>query len=179
MNLALPRVVSRPQLGVTAQALTDQLAEFLGVPGKKGILISSVTAGSPAASVLRAGDVIISIDGKTATDPSDLSQAVAGKEPGSKVDLKVIRDKKEIDACCGIAEVWHGTTGCQNLAGMNPSANEHGTGAVSPGSERYRPGLQSVSSGIPALKPARCVCANPNLRHFQPPERRDDFFVTD
>jgi serine protease Do len=95
-NLALPRAVSRTQLGVTAQALTDQLAEFLGVPGKKGILISSVTAGSPAASVLRAGDVIISIDGKTATDPSDLSQAVAGKEPGSKVDLKVIRDKKEI-----------------------------------------------------------------------------------
>jgi len=96
LNLAVPRVVSRTQLGVTAQALTDQLAEFLGVPGKKGILISSVTAGTPAASVLRAGDVIVSIDGKTATDPSDLSQAVARKEPGSKIDLKVIRDKKEI-----------------------------------------------------------------------------------
>ncbi len=96
LNLALPRVLPRPQLGVTAQALTDQLAEFLGVPGKKGILISAVTAGSPAASALRAGDVIISIDGKTATDPTDLSQTLAKKEPGSKVDFKVIRDKKEI-----------------------------------------------------------------------------------
>jgi len=96
LNLTLPRVLTRAQLGVTAQALTDQLAEFLGVPGKKGILIVSVTAGSPAASVLRAGDVIISVDGKTASDPSDLSQAVAGKTPGSKIDLKVIRDKKEI-----------------------------------------------------------------------------------
>ena len=97
LNLTVPRVVvSRTQLGVTTQALTDQLAEFLGVPGKKGILISSVTARSPAASVLRAGDVIVSIDGKAATDPSDLSQGVARKEPGSKIDLKVIRDKKEI-----------------------------------------------------------------------------------
>jgi serine protease Do len=96
LNFALPRVLPRRQIGVTAQALTDQLAEFLGVPGKKGILISAVTAGSPAASVLRAGDVIISIDGKAATDPADLSQAIARKEPGSKVDLKVIRDKKEI-----------------------------------------------------------------------------------
>ena len=96
LDLTLPRVVSRPQLGVTAQALTDQLAEFLGVPGKKGILVSSVTAGSPAASALRAGDVIVSIDGKTATEPTDLSQAVSRKEPGSKIDLKVIRDKKEI-----------------------------------------------------------------------------------
>jgi serine protease Do len=92
----MPNFVGRLQLGVTIQTLTDQMGEFLGVPGKKGVLVTSVTAGSPAASVLRAGDVVISIDGKTASDPSDLTQALARKQPGDKVDLRIIRDKKEI-----------------------------------------------------------------------------------
>lgn len=55
-----------------------------------------MTQGSPAASVLRAGDVILSIDGKAVADPTELTQALGKKEPGSKVDLKVVRDKKEI-----------------------------------------------------------------------------------
>jgi serine protease Do len=95
-NIVLPRVLQRPQLGVTVLPLTDQLGEFLGVPGRKGLLVTAVTAGSPAASLLRAGDVITSVDGKAVTDSTELTRALAGKEPGAKVDLKVIRDKKEI-----------------------------------------------------------------------------------
>jgi serine protease Do len=45
---------------------------------------------------LRAGDVIVAVDGKPIAEPTDLTQAIIKKEPGSKVDLKVIRDKKEI-----------------------------------------------------------------------------------
>ena len=89
-------MLSRPQLGVTVEAVTDQMATFLGMPGRKGALVTSVTQGSPAAAVLRAGDVIVSVDGKAVAEPADLTQALANKEPGSKVDLKVVRDKKEI-----------------------------------------------------------------------------------
>jgi serine protease Do len=91
-----PPFANRVQLGVTVQALTDQLADFLGVTAKKGILVTAVTAGSPSHSVLRAGDVIVAVDGKPIAEPTDLTQAIIKKEPGSKVDLKVIRDKKEI-----------------------------------------------------------------------------------
>jgi serine protease Do len=88
--------VPRPQLGVAVEAVTEQMAEFLGVPGKKGVLVTSVTAGSAAASLLKAGDVILSIDGKAVADPQDLAQALSSKAQGAKVELKVIRDKKEI-----------------------------------------------------------------------------------
>ncbi len=87
---------ARPQLGVTVESLSDQMAAFLGVTGKKGVLVTSVTAGSPAASALKAGDVIFSVDGSTVSEPNDLTRALAGKTAGSRVELKVIREKKEI-----------------------------------------------------------------------------------
>lgn len=85
----------KPRLGVTLQALTDQSADFFGVPGKKGTLVVSAASGSPAEGKLKYGDVIISADGKSINDPDDLVQFVRNKAEGDVV-LKVIRDKKEI-----------------------------------------------------------------------------------
>ncbi len=87
---------SRPRMGVTLEPLTDQMAEFLAVPGKKGALVTSVSEGSPAASKLKAGDVIISADTKSISSPDDLSRILQGKKDDEKVNLKIIRDKKEL-----------------------------------------------------------------------------------
>jgi len=87
----------KPRLGITLQNLTDQLAEHMGVPGKKGVLVAEVSQGSPAAAAnLKAGDVIIKAEGKNIEEPEDLTSAVRQKQPGDKIELKVIRDKKEI-----------------------------------------------------------------------------------
>ena len=88
-------VAGKPRLGVTLQPLTDQLGEFLGVPGRKGVLIASVISGSASAGKLKSGDVIISADGKSVAEPEDLTRIVRGKTSGD-MTLKVIRDKKEI-----------------------------------------------------------------------------------
>ena len=85
----------KPRLGITVQPLTDQLGEFLGVPGKKGVLVSSVIDGSPSAGKLKSGDVIISVDGKSVENPDELTRLIRAKSEGA-VNLKVIRDKKEI-----------------------------------------------------------------------------------
>ena len=88
------RAPEKPRLGVTLQAVTEQMAEFLGVTGKQGAMVTAVEPGSPAAGKLRAGDVVVSADGKRVASPEDLSQAV--QQTSGKLDLKVIRDKKEI-----------------------------------------------------------------------------------
>lgn len=85
----------KPKLGVTLQPLTDQMADFLGVSGKSGALVASVEPGSPAASKLKAGDVIISADGKRVENPDDVSRLVEQKN-GGKLDLMIVRDRKEI-----------------------------------------------------------------------------------
>jgi serine protease Do len=85
----------KPRLGVTLQPLTEQLGEFLGVPGKKGVLISSVLDGSPGAGKLKSGDVVTRADAQEIKEPEDLIRIINDKSEGS-VSLKIIRDKKEI-----------------------------------------------------------------------------------
>jgi len=86
---------NKPRLGVSVQPLTDQLGESLGVPKKKGVLVSSVIEGSPSVGKLKALDVIISADGKDIESPEDLTRVIRDKSDGS-VNFKVIREKKEI-----------------------------------------------------------------------------------
>ena len=85
----------KPRLGVTLQPLTSQLAEFLGVGGKKGVLVASVVDNSPAAGKLKAGDVIVSADSRTIENPEDLTSLLTAKDSQAKVELKIVRDKKE------------------------------------------------------------------------------------
>lgn len=84
----------KPRLGVTLQDLTPQMAEYLGIPGRKGVLVTGTVAGTPAASALKAGDVITHVGDAGVESPDALSRAIRGKE--GKIDLRVVRDKKEL-----------------------------------------------------------------------------------
>jgi serine protease Do len=84
-----------PMLGIALQELPEQLADYLGVPGKKGVLVSSITEGSPSDGKLRSGDVIIRAKGKEVEGPEDLI-ALVRRESGDSIAFDVIRDKKEI-----------------------------------------------------------------------------------
>jgi len=93
--LLMPRF-NRPALGVTLDGLTEQMGEYLGVPGKRGALITSVAEGTPAAAArLRAGDVVIAADDRPVDEPADIARAV-DRRAGEKLQLKIVRDKKEI-----------------------------------------------------------------------------------
>ena len=90
-----PLRISRPRLGVSLTPLTDQLASFFGV--KAGALVSNVETGSPAAHAgLRAGDVITAINGRPIGDPGDARAALRETARGSAIDVRLIRDRKEL-----------------------------------------------------------------------------------
>jgi len=81
-------VPRRDKLGVNAAALTDQMADFLGVSGRTGVLVLEVRSGSPGAQAgLKAGDVIVSVNGKTVSDPQELTRSLTGDD----VKLEVLR----------------------------------------------------------------------------------------
>ena len=91
------------QLGVTVTALEAQLAAFFGV--KQGVLVSAVAAGTPAeAAGIKAGDVITSINGRTVDQPSQVADAVRAAQAGSSIELKIVRDKKELTLKATLAE---------------------------------------------------------------------------
>lgn len=81
-------------LGVEAEELNPQLAEFFGV--KDGVLVRSVSKGSAAEQAgIRAGDVIVKVDGKAVSNPSEVTRALRSAEK-KPVGVTVVRDKKEM-----------------------------------------------------------------------------------
>jgi serine protease Do len=87
--------VVRGQLGVTIQTQwNDALAREFGVD--HGAVIADVTKDSPADKAgLKRGDVIVEFNGKPLRVGSDLPRVVAATKPGTEVELKIVRDKKE------------------------------------------------------------------------------------
>jgi serine protease Do len=85
-----------PRLGIRYHELSDQLAAYFKVDD--GVLVSSVDEGSPAAKAgLKAGDVIVKLDGKAVGDASDLGGAVARLEAGTPATITVQRDGRPLD----------------------------------------------------------------------------------
>jgi serine protease Do len=85
--------VTRGWLGVAMQPLNASLAKAVGLPNNHGVLIDSVTNGSPAAKAdLRQGDVIVAFDGKAIKDTRDLAMAVAETPAGRTVSVRLWRE---------------------------------------------------------------------------------------
>ncbi len=88
------RVAPRGQIGVTLAPLTDQLAGYFGASA--GVLVSAVTTGSAAAQGgLKAGDVITAINGRSMRSVGEVTRVVRTAKPGSVLEMRVVRDKKE------------------------------------------------------------------------------------
>ena len=83
----------RGRLGVQVRELTPQLAEFFGVTDG-GVLVASITENSAAAKAgLKAGDVIVSVNGDRVRAADDLVDELRDTS-GGEVALGIVRDKK-------------------------------------------------------------------------------------
>ena len=88
--------VTRGWLGVQIQPVTSEVADALGLKQTTGALVSEPQAGSPAAKAgVKAGDVIVSLDGTSVKDARELSQKIGATNPGASVKLGVIRNGSE------------------------------------------------------------------------------------
>jgi serine protease Do len=87
--------VTRGWIGVSIQSLTPELARSFGLKEPDGALISSVNAGDPAEKAgIKAGDIVVSFNGKKIDEYNDLPRVVASIVPGKRVAVKVVRDGK-------------------------------------------------------------------------------------
>jgi serine protease Do len=96
--------VTRGWLGVGIQPVTPELAKSFGRTETTGVLVSSVTEGSPAERAgLKTGDIITDYDGRKVERASDLPRAVAGTPVGRDVKLNVVRDGKPMTLTARVA----------------------------------------------------------------------------
>ena len=89
--------VQRGYLGVNIGELTPEVAEALNLKkDQRGVIITNLPKDSPGAKGgLQRSDVVVAIDDKPVTSPQELRFSIASKLPGSRVELRVLRDGKE------------------------------------------------------------------------------------
>lgn len=84
-------VTSRPRLGVELQDLDEDLGAYFECPDGKGVLVTRVLKDTPAARAgMKAGDVIVELDGKRVADAAELRSELADKDAGD-VRVTVLR----------------------------------------------------------------------------------------
>ncbi len=89
--------VTRGWLGITAQPITPQLQEILGLKNNLGALISNIEPSSPAANAgIKSSDVVIGYDGKKVKDLFHLRNLVTRTEINKEIKLVVIRDSEKL-----------------------------------------------------------------------------------
>jgi S1-C subfamily serine protease len=86
--------VRRAYIGIAAQQFTisRRLRHAAGLDQETGVVIASIESGGPAQRAgLRAGDVILALDGRTVTGADDLIRILAGEKIGRTVEVELLR----------------------------------------------------------------------------------------
>jgi S1-C subfamily serine protease len=157
------------------QDLTPDLARALRVDEARGAVVSRVEPGTPAEDAgLRAGDIILTVDGIAVDGSGDLRNRIGFMRPGAKVELEILRDgkrkrlKAKLEAATGQRMAKRGDVS-RALAGADFEALEPGVPgygevdgvavtSIQPGSRAARTGLR-VGDVVTAVnnRPVRSV----------------------
>ncbi|MEN9742152.1 MAG: hypothetical protein RIR66_1108, partial [Actinomycetota bacterium] len=70
--------------------------KHLDLPVRQNVVISSITEGTPAAGLLKAGDRIISVDGLSAATPKEVANLVRKRPVGSVLSFLIVRNGNEL-----------------------------------------------------------------------------------
>jgi len=90
--------VTRGWIGVQGREITPEMVESLRLGTLNGVLIEEVLRGGPAERAgLKAGDILIAIEGKPVTDPNEMLNLVAALVPGKPASIRLRRDNKDVD----------------------------------------------------------------------------------
>ncbi len=98
--------VKRGWLGVHIQAVTEEIAETLGLETAEGALVASVIKDGPAEKAeIRPGDVILEFNGRPVPEMRALPRIVADTEVGKEVEVVIWRDAKKVTIMVAIGEL--------------------------------------------------------------------------
>jgi PDZ domain-containing protein len=104
------------EMQLSQQQATAAALRALDIDITTVVLVQSVAAQAPALGVLKAGDVIVAVDGTKVTTPESVGAAIRAKAAGEPVPMKVLREDKPLDL-----QVPTGESEGRTVVGINPA----------------------------------------------------------
>ncbi|AUH51537.1 protease Do [Chromobacterium sp. ATCC 53434] len=88
--------VTRSRIGVVIQELSRELAASFGLAKPSGALVNALDPKGPAQKAgLKAGDIILKIDGQEVGSSGDLQRLISDMSPGKPITLDVWRNRAQ------------------------------------------------------------------------------------
>lgn len=88
--------IVRPWLGVLGQNITPALQYHYDLPTDTGVVVTNLAVSGPARKAgIRAGDVVVSINGKDVKQAFDISRELAEYKPGDKITVELRRGSSD------------------------------------------------------------------------------------
>lgn len=90
--------VTRGWMGITVSKLTDEIRKSLKYPKGDGVVIAGIIRQGPAFNAgLRPGDIIINVDNKNVTEPSEVLSITSKLKPDTAYPITVVRNGETLD----------------------------------------------------------------------------------
>jgi serine protease Do len=126
--------------GMMIENLTPQLGEFFGVKGGSGVLVRSVEKGGRAEQAgIRAGDVIVKINGSAVNDCSDFSRLLRSRT-SNKATVVVMRERREQTLTLNLPEKRTGSIQPQDCEDLGEAV-----------CAQIKAGTAEIASAIPVM----------------------------
>jgi len=97
--------ITRGYLGATIQNVTPELADSMGISGRKGALVADLVPGGPAQKAgVQPGDVVEALNGHDVGSSTELTRMVAQSHSGDILHLSILRGGKvrDVDVSSGV-----------------------------------------------------------------------------
>ncbi len=99
----------RGWLGVNMRDLSVDEAEAFGIEAQTGVILDTVVDGGPADEAgLRAGDVIVSLNGERALDTNRIRNDIAFSGPGATLRFGIVRDQRRFERSATLIDQTRG-----------------------------------------------------------------------
>jgi serine protease Do len=99
------QTVKRGYLGIQISPLSEDMADSLGLPKKRGEFVQGVEPGKGADKAgIKAGDVILTVNGRTVTPDESLSFIVSNLPIATKAPIELIRNGKRMTVTAEIGQ---------------------------------------------------------------------------
>ncbi|OSN04511.1 serine endoprotease DegQ [Lonsdalea iberica] len=109
--------VKRGLLGIKGSEMTSEMAKAFKVDAQRGAFVSEVLPKSAAAKAgIKAGDVLVSLDGKAINSFAELRAKVGTTAPGKTVKIGLIRDGKQQEVSVVLDNSANASTNAETLS---------------------------------------------------------------